>query len=598
MIMVDRPWFAHYEPRVPKTLEYPDVTLDTLLTESARKYPYNTAANFVLSYLLGGRVTVGGKLTYKQLNEKADRFATALYQLGVRKGDRVALMLPNSPHFVIAFFGAMKIGAIVVNNNPTYTSRELKHQLEDSGAETIVLLNLFYPRLREVLAETPVKRVIVAHIFDTLGFPSKPLVRAKQRKDPAWVDVLPEQNVFFFQDLLDKYGPTPPKAGTTADDVALFQYTGGTTGLPKAAMLTHRNLVRNTYQVASWLTTTQFGQEKMMAAIPFFHVYGMTVCMLFAVHMGAEIVIVPNPRPIDNVMKIIQKERATLFPGVPAMYIGIVNHPKISEYDLKSVKACISGSAPLPMEVQERFGKITGGRLVEGFGMTEASPVTHCNPVYGTRKNGSIGIPLPDTEVKIIDLETSAELPIGGEQQGELCVRGPQVMKGYWNKPEETAEQVDADGWLHTGDICKTDADGYFYIVDRKKDMIIASGYKVLPRDVEEVLFMHPKVMEAVVVGIRHPTRGDDTVKAYVVPKAGEQPTAEEIREFCKLHLAPYKVPREVEFRQELPKTMVGKVLRRVLIEEERQKMASKAAATDGNGAASKPAEPTQPAAS
>ena len=575
---MDRPWFNHYEPRVPQTLQFPDITLDSFLTESARKYPYNTATSFVLSYLLGGRYTVGGKLTYKKLNELVDRFATALYQLGVRKGDRVALMLPNSPQFVIAFFGAMKLGAVIVNNNPTYTSRELKHQLDDSGAETIVLLNLFWPRLREILPETPIKRVIVTNIFDTLGFPSSLLVKAKQRKDPAWVDVHPEQNIFFFKELIDKYGPTPPKIAVSPDDVALFQYTGGTTGLPKAAMLTHRNLVSNTLQVSSWLPSAKPGEEKMMAAIPFFHVYGMTIAMIYGLYIGSEIIIVPNPRPIDNVMNIIQKERGTIYPGVPAMYIGIVNHPDIAKYDLKSVKACISGSAPLPMDIQEKFGQITGGRLVEGFGMTEASPVSHCNPVFGLRKNGSVGIPLPDTDAKIIDLETGEDLPIGGEKQGELCVRGPQVMKGYWNKPEDTAETVDKDGWLHTGDICKTDADGYFYIVDRKKDMIIASGFKVLPRDVEEVLFMHPKVLEAVVAGIRNPARGDDTVKAYIVPKPGEQPTAEEIRAFCKLHLAPYKVPREIEFRAELPKTMVGKVLRRVLVEEEKQKQAAKQA--------------------
>jgi long-chain acyl-CoA synthetase len=576
---MDRPWFNSYEPLVPKTLEYPSITLNTFLTESARKYPYNTATNFVLSYILGERYTVGGKQTYRNLHELVDRFANALYQLGVRKGDRVALMLPNSPQFVIAFFAVMKLGAIVVNNNPTYTARELKHQLEDSGAETIVLLNLFWPRLREVQAETPLKRVIVTQIFDTLGFPSNLLVKSKQHKDPAWIEVPSEPNVYFFKELIDTYGPNLPKVEVAPDDVALFQYTGGTTGLPKAAMLTHRNLVSNTLQVASWLPGGQPGAEKLMAAIPFFHVYGMTVGMIYAIYSGAEIVIVPNPRPIDNVMNIIQKERCTVFPGVPAMYIGIVNHPKIGEYDLKSVKACISGSAPLPMEIQEKFGQITGGRLVEGFGMTEASPVTHCNPVFGTRKNGSIGIPLPDTEAKIVDLETGAELPIGGEREGELCVRGPQVMKGYWNKLEETSEQIDADGWLHTGDICKTDADGYFYVVDRKKDMIIASGFKVLPRDVEEVLFMYPKVLEAVVVGIHHPTRGDDTVKAYIVPKPGEQPSAAEIKEFCKQHLAPYKVPREVEFRAELPKTMVGKVLRRVLIEEEKQKSAAKTAA-------------------
>src|SRR5215211_5944592 len=415
---MDRPWFNSYEPLVPKTLEYPSITLDTFLSESARKYPYNTATNFVLSYILGERYTVGGKQTYRKLNELVDRFANALYQLGVRKGDRVALMLPNSPQFVVAFFAAIKLGAIAVNNNPTYTPRELKHQLEDSGAETIVLLNLFWPRLHEIRAETPLKRVIVTQIFDTLGFPSHLLVKSKQRKDPAWVDVPSEPNVYFFKDLIDSYGPNVPSVDVSPDDVALFQYTGGTTGLPKAAMLTHRNLVSNTLQVASWLPGGQPGAEKLMAAIPFFHVYGLTACMLFSVSLGAEMVIVPNPRPIDNVMNVIQKERATLFPGVPAMYIGVVNHPRINEYDLKSVKACISGSAPLPMEIQEKFGKITGGRLVEGFGMTEASPVTHCNPVFGTRKNGSIGIPLPDTEAKLVDLETGAELPIGGDGQG------------------------------------------------------------------------------------------------------------------------------------------------------------------------------------
>lgn len=569
---MEKPWLAHYEKGVPHTLSYPNQTLSDLLQTAARTYGDKTATNFVLRYMLGGRFTIGGRLTYRQLNEQVDRLATALYQLGVRKGDRVGVMLPNSPHYIITFFAAMRLGAIVVNINPTYTSRELQHQLADAGAETLVLLNLFWPRLREVRNETPLKRVIVAHIFDTLGFPSSLLVKSAQRKTPEWVDVHPEQDTFFFQHLLEKYGPTPPKATISPDDTALFQYTGGTTGLPKAAMLSHRNLIANVQMINAWLPDGRPGGEKMMAAIPFFHVYGMTVCMAYAIYMGAEIVIVPNPRPIDNVMNIMQKERCTLYPGVPAMYIGIVNHKDVAKYDLKSVKACISGSAPLPMEVQEKFGAITGGRLVEGYGMTEASPVTHCNPVYGLRKAGSIGIPMPDTEAKIIDLETGEPLPFDGESQGELCVRGPQVMQGYWNRPDETAATIDAEGWLHTGDICKVDPDGYFYIVDRKKDMIIASGFKVLPRDVEEVLFMHPKVMEAVVAGIPHPQRGDDTVKAYIVPKPGESPTAEEIREFCKLHLASYKVPREIEFRSELPKTMVGKVLRRVLVEEEKAK--------------------------
>jgi long-chain acyl-CoA synthetase len=569
---LSKPWLSSYEQGVPPTLSYPNQTLNDLLQNTARTYADKPATNFVLRYMLGGRFTIGGKMSYRQLSEQIDRLATALYQLGVRKGDRVGVMLPNSPHYVITFFAAMRLGAIVVNINPTYTSRELAHQLNDAGAETIVLLNLFWPRLREVRGETPVKRVIVAHVFDTLSFPSSLLVKSAQKKTPEWVDVHPEQDTFFFQHLLEKYGPTPPKATVAPDDVALFQYTGGTTGLPKAAMLTHRNLVANVLQINAFLPSGVPGGEKMMAAIPFFHVYGMTVAMLYGIYMGAELIIVPNPRPIDNVMTIMQKERATLYPGVPAMYIGIINHKDIAKYDLKSIKACLSGSAPLPMEVQEKFGQITGGRLVEGFGMTELSPVSHANPVFGKRKSGSIGVPLPDTEAKIVDLETGEDLPFDGEATGELCVRGPQVMKGYWNRPEETAETIDVDGWLHTGDICKVDPEGYFYVVDRKKDMIIASGFKVLPRDVEEVLFMHPKVMEAVVAGIPNPERGDDTVKAYIVPKAGEAPTAEELREFCKLHLATYKIPREVELRTELPKTMVGKVLRRVLVEEEKAK--------------------------
>ncbi|MDZ4721119.1 MAG: long-chain fatty acid--CoA ligase [Roseiflexaceae bacterium] len=569
---MDRPWFSSYEPRVPHTLQLPETTLNTFLAESARKYPYNTATNFVLSYVAGERITVGGQLTYLKLQELVDRFATALYSIGVRKGDRVALMLPNSPQYVIAFFAAAKIGAILVNNNPTYTARELKHQLTDAGAETIILLNLFWPRLKEVLSETPIKRVIISYIYDTLGFPFNLLVKSKQKKDPAWADVGPGDQVLFFKELLHKHAPTPPPQQVSPDDVALFQYTGGTTGLPKAAMLTHRNLVTNTLQIASWLTDKKPGQEKVMAAIPFFHVYGMTVAMIFAVSLGSELVIVPNPRPIENVMNIIQKERCTIFPGVPAMYIGIVNHPKVGQYDLTSVRACISGSAPLPMEIQERFGEITGGRLVEGFGMTELSPVSHSNPVYGTRKKGSVGIPLPETDAKIVDLDNGADLPFGTDKEGELLVRGPQVMKGYWGRDDETAQTIDANGWLRTGDICKVDADGFFFIVDRKKDMIIASGFKVLPRDVEEVLFQHPKILEAVVVGIPNPARGDDTVKAYIVPQPGQQPTIEELRDFCKERLAPFKIPREWDFRDELPKTMVGKVLRRVLVEEEKQK--------------------------
>ncbi len=565
--MVNAAWFNHYEPNVPHTLTYPDVPLQQFLADTARRYPDNIATKLVLKYLLGGKVTIGGTLTYRELNAHADRFAAALHALGVKQGDRVAVMLPNSPQFVIAFYGALKAGATVVNVNPTYTARELEAQLADAGAETIVLLNLFYNRLKEAQPKTPIKNVIVTHIFDLLKFPSKNLVHRAQRKEADWIDVQPGDGVHLFNDLLARHPARAPEVSVGPDDVALFQYTGGTTGTPKAAMLTHRNLVANTLQVVAWLPSAEPGREKIMAAIPFFHVYGMTVAMNYAVYMGGEMIIVPNPRPIDNVMRIIAHERATVFPGVPAMYIGIINHPEVSKVDLRSIKACISGSAALPMEVQERFGELTGGRLVEGYGLTEAAPVTHCNPVFGNRRAGSIGLPLPDVEAKIVNPDTGMPVPPGSDETGELLVRGPNVMKGYWNRPEETAKTIDEDGWLHTGDIARMDEDGYFYIVDRAKDMINASGLKVLPREVEEVLFSHPKVLEAAVAGVPDPKRGE-TVKAFIVLKPEETCTPEEIEAFCRERLAPYKVPKQIEFRQELPKTQVGKVLRRVLVEE------------------------------
>ncbi len=565
--MANAAWLAHYEPNVPHTLSYPDIPLQRFLEDSARRYPDKIATKMVLKYLLGGRVMIGGTLTYRELNRYADRFAAALVSLGVKPGDRVAVMLPNSPQFLIAFFGALKAGAIVVNVNPTYTGPELQHQLNDAGAETIILLNLFYKRLDEVRANTPVKNTIVTQIFDLLPFPSKQLVRRAQQKEAEWIDVQPGPNVYLFEPLLANAPTQPPQVAFNPDDVALFQYTGGTTGVPKAAMLTHKNLVANTLQVLSFMPSAEPGKEKVMAAIPFFHVYGMTVAMNFALYVGGEIVIVPNPRPIDNVMRIIAKERTTIFPGVPAMYIGIINHPDAPKTDMRSIKACISGSAPLPMEVQEKFGTLTGGRLVEGYGLTETAPCTHCNPVFGERRAGSIGLPLPDVEAKIVNPDTGLAVPWGSDETGELLVRGPNIMKGYWNRPEETAASIDEDGWFRTGDIARMDEDGYFYIVDRKKDMIIASGYKVLPREVEEVLFAHPQVLEAAVAGVPDSYRGE-TVKAFIVAKPGTAPSAEEITAFCRQRLAPYKVPRQIEFRQELPKTQVGKVLRRILVEE------------------------------
>lgn len=569
--MVDAPWLAHYEPNVPPTLRYPSITLPQMLQQTCAKYPRNLATKFILKYLLGGRYTVGGRLTYQQLQAHVDHFAAALRARGVQPGDRVAIMLPNSPQYVIAFYGALTTGAIVVNVNPTYTPRELKHQLNDSGAETIVLLNLFVSRLDEIKAETSVKRTVVAHIFDLLSFPSRQLVAAAQRKTPEWVDVVANRDTEMFEALLDDGSPPLTTLPNDPDQVALLQYTGGTTGVPKAAMLTHRNLVSNTIQAVAWMTTSEPGREQVMGAVPYFHVYGLTASMNYTIYVGGTQIMVPNPRPIDNVMRIINRERATIFPGVPAMYLGIINHPDVAKYDLKSVKVCVSGSAPLPHEVQDRFNELTGGRLVEGYGLTETSPVTHVNPIYGERRNGSIGLPLPDVEAVVVD-EEGLPLLAGSEESGELWLRGPMVMKGYWQRPDDTS--IDADGWFHTGDIARQDKDGYFYIVDRVKDMINASGYKVLPREVEEVLFTHPAVLEAAVAGVPDPKRGE-TVKAFVVLKPGQAATTEELDAFCRKQLAPYKVPHAWDFRAELPKTTVGKVLRRVLVEEATKQMES-----------------------
>jgi long-chain acyl-CoA synthetase len=563
-----KPWLAHYEEGVPQTIDYPRLSLPQMLENSCRANSDKLALSLILRYL--GPISVGGGLTYRQLEDQVNRFAAALASLGVHQGDRVALMLPNLPQFIIAFYGALKLGAVVVNTNPTYTAREMQQQFTDSGAETVLLLSPMYARLKEVQAHTPVKRVLITDIADYVSPPFGLLVRRTLRRQGLMADVSQGEGIYRFRPLLDAHPEAPPQVTVQPEDTALLQYTGGTTGVPKGAMLSHYNLVVNGFQMRRWMLTLEEGKERFMGALPFFHVYGMTVTMGVGIYLGAELILLPSPRPIDGVMKAIDREKATIFPGVPTMYVGIVNHPDLSRYDLRSVKACISGAASLPLEVQERFGELTGGRLVEGYGLTEASPVTHCNPVYGERRAGSIGLPLPDVEAKIMDDDTLVEQPVG--ETGELWVRGPQVMRGYWNRPDETAVTLTEDGWLRTGDIARMDEDGYFYIIDRLKDIIIASGLKIVPREVEEVLYEHPKVQEAVVAGVPDPYRGE-TVKAYIVLKAGETATPEEIEAFCSDKLAAFKLPKQIEFRSELPKTMVGKLLRRALIEEERQKL-------------------------
>jgi long-chain acyl-CoA synthetase len=560
----DRPWLRHYEEGVPEAIAVPDVTLPELLDRTAARVPDKVA----LRFFLDPRLPVP-TLTWAELRDRTRRFATALFQLGVRKGDRVAIMLPNCPEFVVAFYGALRIGAIPVDMNPMYVAREMREQLEDSGSETLVLLDQFFKHLREIHAATRVRRTIVVDVTESLPWPARAFARLAQSRRGERPRVPAETDVSFFHDLLREYPATPPGANLLPTDVALLQYTGGTTGTPKGAMLTHRNLVANGLQARSWFPRLREEHEVILGAVPLFHAYGLLAVLFLGVAAAAEMVLLPRPRP-DAVLEALHRFRPTLFPGVPTLYAGIIDHPRVGEYDLRTGTQCLSGAASLPARVVERFEALTGGRLVEGYGLTETSPLTHGNPIHGERRVGSIGVPVPGTDARIVDLATGEPLPPGAE--GELEVRGPQVMLGYWNRPEESAEMLH-DGWLRTGDICRMDADGWFYVVDRRKDMIDASGFKVFPREVEEVLLMHPAVQEAVVAGAPDAYRGE-TVKAYVVLRAGQEASVDEITGFCRLHLAAFKIPRQVEFRGHLPKSLVGKYLRRVLVDEEKARLA------------------------
>ena len=554
---MDRPWYRFYQEHVPHSFNYPRIPLYSLLDRTAESFPDTMAMSFF-----------GKRIRYRELQSLTRKMAGVLYRLGVRKGDRVALMLPNCPQTVIAYFGALRLGAIVVNTNPLYVEREMVHQFNDAGAETLVTLDLFYEKSKNTMKQTGLKRIIFTGVQDFLPFFLKLLYPLKAKKEKQWVDIPEGPGIYRWRDLMKGATEWGDDASIDTEEVALFQYTGGTTGVAKGVMLTHRNLVANAYQVRLWIPQALEGREKALAVLPFFHVYGMTTAMNLPVLVAAEMILVPR-FDVKQILHIIHKERPTIFPGVPTMYQAINMMEGVEKFDLSSVKYCISGAAPLPLEVMKRFTSLTGAKLVEGYGLTEASPVTHANPLEGVLKEGSIGIPFPDTDSKIIDMETGEDLPI--EQTGELCVKGPQVMKGYWNMPEETRQVLTEDGWLKTGDIARMDEEGYFFIVDRKKDMIIAGGYNIYPRDIDEVLFTHPKIQDAVTVGVPDPYRGE-TVKAFVVLKPGETATEKEIIDYCRERLARYKVPKLVEFRDELPKSLVGKVLRKVLREEEIKK--------------------------
>ncbi len=557
--VVSRPWFAHYPDEIPTSLQYEVRTLQSYLKEAAEKHPEKSAIHFI-----------GKELSYKELYDSSLKLANQLQNLGVKKGDRVAIMLANTPQAVISYYGALFAGAIVVQTNPLYVEREIEHQLNDSGAEIIICLDLVYPRVANVLNKTKLRKVIVTGIKDYLPFPKNLIYPFIQKKNTGIkVNIEYNERILSFVKVLNEGVRKEIEVDIDPkEDLALLQYTGGTTGPSKGVMLTHYNLVANTTQCVSWMYKCKVGEERILAALPFFHVYGMTVVMNLSIMFYSKMVILPKFDPLD-VLKTIEKQKVTIFPGAPTMYIALLNHPQLKEFDLSSIEGCLSGSAALPVEVQNKFEELSGGKLVEGYGLTETSPVVIANFLWGKRKSGSIGVPWPDTEAAILSIETGEEAP--PNEIGEVMVKGPQVMKGYWNRPEDT-QATFKDDWFLTGDMGYMDEEGYFYIVDRKKDMIIAGGFNIYPREIEEVLYEHEKVQEACIVGVPDAYRGE-TVKAFIVPKDGQKLSEEELDAYCRKHLAAYKVPRLYEFREELPKTMVGKILRRVLVEEEKKKL-------------------------
>jgi len=560
--METQPWHQHYDQDVPPTLSYPAIPVHELLNNTTAKFPDNAAIIFY-----------DNKLTYRQLNTLVDKFAAGLQQLGLKKGDRVAVYMANCPQSVIAYYAILRAGGIVVPSNPLFVAREFEHQANDSGARIAICLSLLYPRVKQARPNTQLEHVIVTNVKEYFpGLLKVLFTLAKEKKDGHRVDISGDANTYWFQDILNSAPDKPTPVDIEPEATAVLMYTGGTTGVPKGAQLTQHNVVANAVQTATWMVGTTEGKDVIMTALPLTHSYAMTVCMNHAVYRGFAQILIPNPRELDRLLGAINKHRPSLAPGVPTLYMAINNYPDVGKYDLKSIKACISGAAGLPPEVQEEFQRITGGKLVEGYGLSEATPVTHCNPIVSGGRIGTIGVPLPDTDCKIVDADTETET-LGAAEPGVLCISGPQVMKGYWGMPTETANVLRQDEtgkvWLHTGDVAEMSEDGYFRIVDRKKDMILAAGgYNVYPREIEDVLYEHPKVMEAAAIGV--PVGGSDQrAKVFIVLRPGETATEEEILGFCNERLAKYKVPKSVEFREDLPKTMVGKILRRELMEEE-----------------------------
>ncbi len=569
MEQCDRPWISSYDPEVPVNIDYERVPLFRFLDRAAHKWPNRTAIVFK-----------NWKISYTKLKALSEVFAANLRAAGVRKGDRIALMLPNLPQTIVAFWGINRCGAIGVMTNPLYMETEIVHQFNDAGIKICITLDRLWPRLEKLRDQIPAKTFYITSIADGLKFPLNGLYTLQAWKNKTLPKVpYDDTNVIQFKKLLkgrDRY----TEKNISPDDTALLQYTGGTTGVAKGCVLTHFNLGANMQQCQSMIHS--LGKEKhetFLGVLPYFHIYGLTTCLTWPTSMGATLAPFPRYVPLE-VLKAIQKIKPTVFPGAPSVYISLLQQKSVDKYNLHSINVCVSGSAPMPVEYMEQFEARTGTPISEGYGLTEASPVTHFNPLIGVRKVGSIGLPFPDTDAKIVDMEVGGD-PLPPGKRGELVIRGPQVMQGYYNRPDATADVL-RNGWLYTGDIAYMDEEGYFYIVDRKKDLIISGGYNIYPREIDEVLHSHPKIKEAVTVGIPHDQRGE-RIKAYIVVKEGESLSRSAVIAFCREKLANYKIPRKVEFRNELPKAMVGKVLRRALREEEEAKMAKKKGKKKGN---------------
>jgi long-chain acyl-CoA synthetase len=553
-LLRQRPWLSYYDQGVPHTIAIPDVPLQSFLESSARRFPRNPALLFA-----------GGAMRYARLDQQSNRMAHALAALHLGKGSRVMVLLPNLPQTVISFFGVLKAGATVIFASPVSEPRELLRQIRDSQAEVLITLSTLADVGRQALEAGALRHVILTSVGDYMPRLKGIFFSLSHRQSEGFAGPLPS-GMLILGRLLQAAPTTALRTEATPADLAVIAYTGGTTDAPKGVMLTHRNLIANALQFRHWVPDLKEGKESYLCVLPFSHSYGLTAALITPVMMGASMIIQPTFITMD-VLRTIRRYHPTLFPGVPSMYMAINSIPGARRFGIRSIRACMSGAAPLPVEVQEAFEKLTRGRLVEGYGQTEASPVTHANPLYGRRKVGSIGIPIPSTEAKIIDLATGEDLPAG--QIGELAVRGPQVMVGYWGMSQATKEVLRPDGWLLTGDIARADDDGYFQIIARKREMILAGAYQVYPRDVEEVLYEHPKVKEVAVVGVQRPTSPGQVVKAFVVLREGERASKEELITLCRRRLAEYAVPWDIEFRSELPHSFVGKVLRRLLTEED-----------------------------